>query len=228
MTILSPRLALNLNYLMSCCIAFCCAARAKPCHTTPPLSCHTTVSHLALRFSCSLVAPPSLLHQLFVECHLSPHIAASLYHAYHALRCSLNVVVAASASTSTTTLLSMWWLDHWWSLWTPAHCDHASIYFVENRRADVCSLFCSMRRHRKEGTRQLWRIRCLCESNSWWYDGKGLLELSIGWRTTMQKILYFLVGGRAKAEARYLFIGETSLRLSEYLSLRNLRWEFAR
>jgi len=48
MTILSPRLALNLNYLLSCCIAFCCATRAKPCHTTPPLSCHATGSLLAV------------------------------------------------------------------------------------------------------------------------------------------------------------------------------------
>jgi len=91
----------------------------------------------------------------------------------------------------------LWWLDCWGSLWTPARCNRALIYFVENWRADVCSNLCSMRRHRKERTRQLWRIRCPRRSDSWSYDGKGLLGLSIGWRTTMQKILYFL-GGRAR------------------------------
>jgi len=64
MTILSPRLALNLNYLLLCCIAFCCAARAKPCHTTPPLSCHATVSLPALRLSCA----GWLLHRLLSRC----------------------------------------------------------------------------------------------------------------------------------------------------------------
>ncbi len=64
MTILSPRLALNLNDLLSCCIVFCCSARAKPCHTTPPLSCHATVSLLALRLSCA----GWLLHRLLSCC----------------------------------------------------------------------------------------------------------------------------------------------------------------
>ncbi len=97
MTFFSPRLALNLNYLLSCRNAFCPAARATPCHTTPPLSCHAT-------FLCWLVvtSPPlSLRHHLscagcLLKCHLSPRIAASLYHA---LRRSLDVVVAAPPSS---------------------------------------------------------------------------------------------------------------------------------
>jgi hypothetical protein len=64
MTILSPHLALNLNYLLLCRIAFCRAARATPCHTTPPLSCHTTVSLLALYLSCA----GWLLHHLRSRC----------------------------------------------------------------------------------------------------------------------------------------------------------------
>ena len=82
MTIFSPRLALNLNYLLSCRNAFCPATRATTCHTTPPLSFHAT-------FLCWLVvtSPPlSLRHHLscagcLLNCHLSPRIATSLYHA---------------------------------------------------------------------------------------------------------------------------------------------------
>ena len=61
--ILSPRLALNFNLLL-CRIAFCRAARATPCHTTPPLSCHATVSLLALHLSCA----GWLLHHLLSCC----------------------------------------------------------------------------------------------------------------------------------------------------------------
>ena len=64
MTILSPHLALNLNYLLLCHIAFCRAARATPCHTTPPLSCQATVSLLALHLSCA----GWLLHRLLSRC----------------------------------------------------------------------------------------------------------------------------------------------------------------
>ena len=106
MTILSHRLALNLNYLLSCCIAFCCAAHAIPCHTTP-LSSRHRLSPCAAPLLCWLVvASPLFLlrHHLsctgcLLNCHLSPRIAASLYHAYHALRCSLDIVVAAPPSS---------------------------------------------------------------------------------------------------------------------------------
>ncbi len=92
MTILSPRLALNLNYLLLCRITICRAARATPCRTTPPLSCRAIVSLRALRLSCA----GWLLHRLLSRCgHLSPRIAASLYHALHR---SLDVVVAAPPS----------------------------------------------------------------------------------------------------------------------------------
>ena len=59
-----PCLALNLNYLLSCRIAFCCAACATPCRTTPPLSCRATVSLLALRLS----RAGWLLHRLLSRC----------------------------------------------------------------------------------------------------------------------------------------------------------------
>ena len=80
MTIISPCLALNLNYLLSCCIAFCCAAHAIPCHTTP-LSSRHRLSPCAAPLLCWLVvaSPPlSLRHHLsctgcLLNCHLSPH-----------------------------------------------------------------------------------------------------------------------------------------------------------
>ncbi len=52
-----------------------------------------------------VASPPlSLRHHLsctgsLLNCHLSPRIAASLYHAYHALRCSLDIVIAAPPSS---------------------------------------------------------------------------------------------------------------------------------
>jgi hypothetical protein len=101
MTNVSPPLALNLKYLLSCRIAFCRAAYATPCRT-PPLSCRNTISLLALHLSCA----GWLLHRLLshylsctgwlLNCHLSPRIAASLYHA---LLRSLDVIVAAPPSS---------------------------------------------------------------------------------------------------------------------------------
>jgi hypothetical protein len=39
-----------------------------------------------------------------------------------------------------------------------ARCDRASIYFVKNRCAEVCSLFLTLRRDGERGTRQLRHI----------------------------------------------------------------------
>ncbi len=83
MTILSPRLALNLNYLLSCRIAFCRAARATPCRTLvvpPSLSlCCASLMLVGCCITSSLVAPPSLLRRLVVELPpLSPHRCLSL------------------------------------------------------------------------------------------------------------------------------------------------------
>jgi len=72
----------------------------------PLLSCHR-LSPCAAPLLCWLVvaSPPlSLRHHLsctgcLLNCYLSPRIAASLYHVYHALRCSLDVVVAAPPSS---------------------------------------------------------------------------------------------------------------------------------
>jgi len=98
MTILSPHLAPNLNYLPLCCIAFCCAARAKPWHITPPLSCHVTISLLALRLSCAgwlwhKSAQPSLLLAItdvvdccvLCCCHLSSWLTTTIIIAINIL-----------------------------------------------------------------------------------------------------------------------------------------------
>ena len=107
MTILSPRLALNFNYLLVMLhrLLLCCPCKTLPYHPSPLLSRHR-LSPRAAPLLCWLVvaSPPlSLRHHLsctgcLLNCHLSPRIAASLYHAYHALRCSLDVVVAAPPS----------------------------------------------------------------------------------------------------------------------------------
>ena len=90
----------------------------------------------------------------------------------------------------------------------PARCDRTLIYFVEYRWADICSLFCSMQRHRKGGTCQLWRIRCPGWRARCSQDGKGLLRLSIGARTTIRKILYFFGGGNGCA-GQFLWVKPT-------------------
>ena len=77
----------------------CCPCNPLPYHPSPLLSRHR-LSPCAAPLSCWLVvaSPPlSLHHHLscacwLLNCHLSPHIAASLYHA---LRRSLDVVIAA-------------------------------------------------------------------------------------------------------------------------------------
>mgnify|MGYP006193571391 CR=1 FL=1 len=113
MTILSPRLALNLNYLLSCCIAFCCAARAKPCHTTPPLSCHATVSLLALRLSCA----GWLLHRLLSRCatiSLAPAvcwIATSLPTTPTNKSMASSSISSASTSTCPPSSITRVWKD---------------------------------------------------------------------------------------------------------------------
>ncbi len=81
----------------------CCPCNPLPYHPSPLLSRHR-LSHRAAPLLCWLVvaSPPlSLRHHIscagyLLNCHLSPRIAASLYHA---LRCSLNVVVATPLSS---------------------------------------------------------------------------------------------------------------------------------
>ena len=97
MTILSPRLALNLNYLLLCHIACCHAARATP-RRTPPLPSLVAPPPLSLRcaslvlvgccIASSLNAPPSLSRQLVVELPpLSPHRHLSLSRFVSLPRC---------------------------------------------------------------------------------------------------------------------------------------------
>jgi hypothetical protein len=84
----------------------CCPCKTLPYHPSPLLSRHR-LSPCAAPLLCWLVValpPLSLRHYLsctgcLLNCHLSPCIAASLYHAYHALRRSLDVVVAAPPSS---------------------------------------------------------------------------------------------------------------------------------
>jgi len=82
-------------------LLLCCPCITLPYHPSPLLSRHR-LSPCAAPLLCWLVvaSPPlSLCHHLsctgcLLNCHISPCIATSLYHAYHALCCSLNVVVA--------------------------------------------------------------------------------------------------------------------------------------
>jgi len=91
-----------LHHFLLCCP---CPCKTLPYHPSPLLSRHH-LSPRAAPLLCWLVvaSPPLSLHHhlsctgCFLNCHLSPRITASLYHAYHALRCSLNVVVAAPPS----------------------------------------------------------------------------------------------------------------------------------
>ena len=87
-------------------LLLCCPCKTLPYHPSPLLSRHH-LSPCAAPFLCWLVvaSPPLSLHHhlsctgCLLNCHLSPRIAASLYYAYHALRCSLDVVVAAPPSS---------------------------------------------------------------------------------------------------------------------------------
>jgi hypothetical protein len=87
-------------------LLLCCLCKTLPYHPSPLLSRHH-LSPCAAPLLCWLVvaSPPlSLCHHLsctgcLLNCHLSPRIAASHYHAYHALRCSLDVVVATPPSS---------------------------------------------------------------------------------------------------------------------------------
>jgi hypothetical protein len=81
----------------------CCPCNPLPYHPSPLLSRHR-LSPCTAPLLCWLVvaSPPlSLRHHIscagyLLNCHLSPHIAASLYHALH---CSLDVVVATPLSS---------------------------------------------------------------------------------------------------------------------------------
>ena len=84
-------------------LLLCCPCNPLPYHPSPLLSGHR-LSPRAAPLSCWLVvaSPPlSLRHHIscagyLLNCHLSPRIAASLYHALHR---SLDVVVAAPLSS---------------------------------------------------------------------------------------------------------------------------------
>ena len=86
-------------------LLLCCPCKTLPYHPSPLLSRHH-LSHCAAPLLCWLIValpPLSLRHHLsctdcLLNCHLSPRIAASLYHAYHTLHCSLDIVVAAPPS----------------------------------------------------------------------------------------------------------------------------------
>ena len=88
------------------CLLLCCPCKTLPYHPSPLLS-RLRLSPCAAPLLCWLfvASPPiSLRHHLsctgcLLNCHLSPRITASLYHAYHAVRCSLDVVVAAPPSS---------------------------------------------------------------------------------------------------------------------------------
>ena len=90
-------LAVVLHHFLSCCLCNLFAIPPLPSLVAPPsLSC-------AASLSCWLVvaSPPLSVRDhiscagYLLNCHLSPHIAASLYHALHR---SLDVVVAAALS----------------------------------------------------------------------------------------------------------------------------------
>jgi len=106
MIILSPCLALfKLLAVVLHRLLLCLSCKTLPYHPSPLLSRHR-LSPCAAPLLCWLfvASPPiSLRHHLsctgcLLNCHLFPCIAASHHHAYHALRCSLDIVFAAPPS----------------------------------------------------------------------------------------------------------------------------------